>query len=101
MELRGILRDIWFTPYCRSARNKSKKKLQCAAGSSGFEHVFIGEQKRTSISGVHGWISFAMAEQRGEIDYFGHLTTVDLGNKVNIVFRVFFLLSLIQINGTF
>ena len=45
-ELMKLLKDIWFTPYRRWRPNDS----------SGFEHVFVGEESRGKIIGLHNWI---------------------------------------------
>ena len=46
-------------------------------GSSGFEHVFVGETKtRDSIvSGFHNWIQFYLQEKKGNLNYYGFLKT--------------------------
>jgi len=57
--------DAWFTNYYRGT-------------SSGFEHVFVGEEKknkrsgRSEIIGLHNWIQFAREEARGNMNYLGY-----------------------------
>ena len=63
------LRTIWFGMYSRA---------RGIEGSSGIEHVYIGELKR-GISGLHSWVRFASEEEKGEINYLGFLSVVDLG----------------------
>ena len=39
--------------------------------SSGFEHVFVGEESRGSITGLHNWIQFYLEEKKGLVNYLG------------------------------
>ena len=39
--------------------------------SSGFEHVFVGEESRGKIIGLHNWIQVYLEEKKGNIDYLG------------------------------
>ena len=50
-----------FTPYRRWRPNDS----------SGFEHVFVGEESRGKIIGLHNWIQVYLEEKKGNIDYLG------------------------------
>lgn len=60
---KDILKQIWFHLYSRS------KDIN---GTSGFEHVFIGERKpRKGIIGLHNWIFFSHGELLKKINYFG------------------------------
>jgi len=63
------LRTVWFGMYSRSKH---------AVGSSGFEHVFVGEMKN-GISGLHSWVRFASQELLGDINYLGYINDVQLG----------------------
>jgi hypothetical protein len=42
-----LLYEIWFEPYRRFKTNDS----------SGFEHVFVGEESRGKITGLHNWVN--------------------------------------------
>ena len=55
------------------------------SGSSGFEHVFVGESKSRKISGFHGWIYFYQEEQNGNLDYYGYQKSVNLGSNMHLV----------------
>ncbi|CAG9863409.1 unnamed protein product [Phyllotreta striolata] len=71
-EFKDILRQIWFNMYARGG-NK--------VGSSGFEHVFLGELKKDQVSGMHNWVYFAQEEQKHEANYLGYMKKIDLGGK--------------------
>ncbi|KAK6040068.1 endoribonuclease XendoU, partial [Cooperia oncophora] len=56
--------QLWFVHYSR-ARGK--------ADTSGFEHVFMGEEKNREISGLHNWLRFYTLERNAteNFDYKG------------------------------
>merc|ERR1712004_319295 len=59
------LYDTWFGMYDRA---------KTILGSSGFEHVFIGECcKGGEVGGFHNWFHFYMLEAEGQIDYRGFM----------------------------
>jgi len=60
-DFQNILFDIWFAPYRRYKANDS----------SGFEHVFVGEEKKGSIIGLHNWVQYYLEEKKGNINYIG------------------------------
>lgn len=64
------LRLIWLGQYNRGGGIE---------GSSGFEHVFLGEKNGNSISGYHGWIKYYRDEKAGNINYLGYMAKIDLG----------------------
>ena len=41
--------------------------------SSGFEHVFVGEEKNGVIVGLHNWIQMYQEEKKGNLDYMGYI----------------------------
>lgn len=59
------LYDLWFQMYYRSS----------VRGSSGFEHVFVGETKSANsiVSGFHNWIQFYLEEKKQQLNYYGFL----------------------------
>ncbi|XP_032779443.2 poly(U)-specific endoribonuclease homolog [Daphnia magna] len=63
------LRNIWFGLYQRAPGKQ---------GSSGFEHVFLGEFKN-GISGLHSWVRFVTEEAKGDINYLGYTRTMSIG----------------------
>ncbi|XP_071859056.1 endoribonuclease Arlr isoform X3 [Bombus fervidus] len=70
---KDILKQIWFHLYSRS------KNIN---GTSGFEHVFIGERKpRKGIIGLHNWIYFSHGELLKKINYFGFGHSKEFVNK--------------------
>eukprot|EP00397_Hematodinium_sp_SG-2012_P044308 GEMP01049457.1.p1 GENE.GEMP01049457.1~~GEMP01049457.1.p1 ORF type:complete len:435 (+),score=71.59 GEMP01049457.1:90-1394(+) len=60
-ELRELVYDLWFAPYKRGTKDDS----------SGFEHVFVGEERRGKIIGFHNWIQFYLEEKKRKVDYLG------------------------------
>lgn len=75
------LREMWFTPYSRAKGGKIR-------GSSGFEHVFIGELPGGGdIGGFHNWLSYYIEEQAGRANYFGYLRDTQYGSQavINLV----------------
>ena len=78
-ELMKLLKDIWFTPYRRWRAAASDIATPPSTpvprrrpnDSSGFEHVFVGEESRGKIIGLHNWIQVYLEEKKGNIDYLG------------------------------
>jgi poly(U)-specific endoribonuclease len=70
----NLLNELWFSVYSRGMRIK---------GSSGFEHVFLGEKKEGKVQGFHSWLYFFFLEKRNELNYLGHIKNVDLGGRGN------------------
>eukprot|EP00232_Nephroselmis_pyriformis_P005060 CAMPEP_0182905624 /NCGR_PEP_ID=MMETSP0034_2-20130328/33092_1 /TAXON_ID=156128 /ORGANISM="Nephroselmis pyriformis, Strain CCMP717" /LENGTH=290 /DNA_ID=CAMNT_0025041083 /DNA_START=25 /DNA_END=897 /DNA_ORIENTATION=+ len=58
------LYQAWFYPYRREGRGND---------SSGFEHVFVGEERDGKIIGFHNWIQFYIEEYKGNVDYQGFI----------------------------
>jgi poly(U)-specific endoribonuclease len=48
-DFKSLLSEKWFGIYSRSG-NRGKRD------SSGFEHVFVGEEKDGKVTGLHNWI---------------------------------------------
>ena len=42
----NLIYDLWLAPYRRVSKDDS----------SGFEHVFVGEEKNGKITGLHNWV---------------------------------------------
>ncbi|CAJ0610021.1 unnamed protein product [Cylicocyclus nassatus] len=63
-ELKEFLFDFWFGTYSRCSGR--------AQGSSGFEHVFTGEWKRGTVGGHHSWVTYYLAQKKGQINYYGY-----------------------------
>lgn len=57
------LHEIWFTLYKRETLNDS----------SGFEHVFVGEERDGKVMGMHNWLQIYMEEKKGNFNYKGYI----------------------------
>ena len=52
-------------------------RARATLGSSGFEHVFVGECcKGGDVGGFHGWYHYYLLEREGEINYLGSILAV-------------------------
>jgi len=67
-----LLKELWFALYSRGNR---------ILGSSGFEHVFLGEKKQGQVQGFHNWVYFYHLEKQNKVNYLGHWEAEDLGGK--------------------
>ena len=64
---RERLFTLWFQPYARSRKYNE-------TDSSGFEHVFVGEIRKTRVIGFHNWIQFYQQELISRLNYQGYIT---------------------------
>ena len=71
-DFKKLLKQLWFDVYSRGKR---------ILGSSGFEHVFLGEKKNGAVQGFHNWVYFYNQEQKNKINYLGHWIERQLGGK--------------------
>ncbi|KAK6061321.1 endoribonuclease XendoU [Cooperia oncophora] len=65
--LKTFLWNLWFGTYSRCSG---------AEGSSGWEHVFVGEWKDTTVDGQHDWARYYLLQKADKIDYHGYYSTV-------------------------
>jgi hypothetical protein len=91
-----LLYKIWFQLYSRSegcdndnnnnnnneasSDENGSRKPKKVYGSSGFEHVFVGEIRKSKVIGFHNWIQLYRQEQAGNLDYRGTIRGGDAGN---------------------
>jgi len=61
------LRQYFFMDYSRSSG--------AALDSSGFEHVFVGEIRGTTVLGLHNWVQVYFEEKSGDFQYNALLRT--------------------------
>jgi len=77
----STFQKIWFGQYSRTSG---------VAGSSGFEHVFMGELK-SGVSGYHNWIFFDQSENLAEnLNYLGYMNYGSFGPKGGLIQHNFF-----------
>eukprot|EP00943_MAST-04B_sp_MAST-4B-sp1_P006889 g6889.t1 len=62
-KFKQFVHDLWFKLYRRD-----KKGDSCA-----FEHVFVGEERRGKLMGMHNWIRLYSEEKKGRMDYLGFI----------------------------
>ncbi|KAI6243614.1 Endoribonuclease [Aphelenchoides fujianensis] len=54
---------LWYGTYSRCSG---------PLGSSGFEHVYLGEIRGDTIDGQHNWVRYYLLEKAGNITYYGY-----------------------------
>ncbi|VDO46953.1 unnamed protein product [Haemonchus placei] len=65
--LKTFLWNLWFGTYSR---------CKGPIGSSGWEHVFVGEWKDTTIDGQHDWARYYLLQKADKINYHGYYSYV-------------------------
>ena len=67
------LSELWFENYSRGGR---------ILGSSGFEHVFLGEKKNGKVQGFHNWVYFYHMEATNKVF---RMIISELQNVLNVL----------------
>jgi poly(U)-specific endoribonuclease len=63
-DFQNLVYDLWFAPSRRGGGPRDN--------SSGFEHVFVGEENNEGkITGLHNWVQYFIEEKKGNINYLG------------------------------
>mmetsp|Transcript_7254 Transcript_7254/g.22122 ORF Transcript_7254/g.22122 Transcript_7254/m.22122 type:complete len:339 (+) Transcript_7254:13-1029(+) len=62
---KALLGSLWFQLYVTTKGGPPD--------SSGFEHVFVGEERTDEIVGMHNWIQLYVEERKGYLDYYGYV----------------------------
>lgn len=79
-DFENYILKIWFGLYERGGHGN---------GSSGFEHVFIGEIKKGEVSGFHNWFHWYYLENKGDINYLGYweyVTFQQMGSGISFTY---------------
>ncbi|CAH8487422.1 unnamed protein product [Schistosoma bovis] len=71
-----FLKDLWFKRY----------KRRSPGDSSAFEHVFVGEHKKSKMLGLHNWIQFYLKEKNKEINYYGWKKSICNDRLLNLTY---------------
>jgi|ERR1712136_55147 len=71
---KSLVKQLWFGMYPR---------VSGKLGSSGFEHVFLGELKN-GITGLHSWLRYYIEEKNGLMNYLGYIRTRSIGTNMLI-----------------
>uniref|UniRef100_A0A8C4X007 Uridylate-specific endoribonuclease n=1 Tax=Eptatretus burgeri TaxID=7764 RepID=A0A8C4X007_EPTBU len=62
-DFKDDVEKMWFGFYSRS---------KGVLDSSGFEHVFVGEIKKSKVSGLHNWVRFYLLEKNRKLNYYSY-----------------------------
>jgi len=73
-DFKRLVKELWFGMYPR---------VTGRVGSSGFEHVFLGELKN-GVSGLHSWLRYYLEERSGSMNYLGYIRTRSIGQNMLI-----------------
>merc|ERR1712215_135202 len=79
-EWQRYLYDTWFGMYDRA--KFAPLNGGTTLGSSGFEHVFIGEIKKEVVSGFHNWFHWYWLEKADQLNYLGYWEKAEFGGDM-------------------
>lgn len=67
LKFKELLGSLWFRIYA--------SKKDAPPNSSGFEHVFVGEESvGDGVVGLHNWLQLWIEEKNGRLDYYGYVS---------------------------
>ncbi|PVD31921.1 hypothetical protein C0Q70_07347 [Pomacea canaliculata] len=77
---KAFIYELWFNTYPPNEVDISSKYR------SGFQHVFLGELRGTTVLGFFNWLTFYLEEMQGRINYRGWIDYMKNPSMVSVSF---------------